>query len=159
MQKPLRPILAAAVGGLIPESAGSYVKRPSSLFWPPVFTREKDICPPCANLAPAAAAQCASSRSFGAGKNRCRAHHRGSRPHDTPPVRPQTMPPAAPCRPGPNRVCLSIFGATHGCNLVKTHIFVGITERIYARLKHHAYLHPHPRGSRCPNGLRTFPIG
>ena len=31
--------------GLIPESAGSYVKRPSLLFWPPVFTREKDMCP------------------------------------------------------------------------------------------------------------------
>jgi hypothetical protein len=37
-------------------------------------------------------------------------------------------------------VCLSIFGATHGGNQVKTRSFVGITERVFARLKHHAHL-------------------
>ena len=72
---------------------------------------------------------------------------------------PRQCPRLPPCRPGPNRVCLSIFGATRGGNQVKTRSFVGITERVFARLKHHAYLHLHPRGSRCPNGLRTFPIG
>ena len=39
---------------------------------------------PCANRARVAAAPCASPKSSGAGRNRCRAPHRESRPHDTP---------------------------------------------------------------------------
>lgn len=31
--------------GLIPESAGSYVKPLGLLFWPPVFACEEDMCP------------------------------------------------------------------------------------------------------------------
>jgi hypothetical protein len=148
--RPARPISPRSA----PYCASSARSRPS-----PQNPRPRSSRSPCANLAPAAAAQCASSRFFGAGKNRCRAHHRGSRPHDISPVIRHRTPPVAPRRPGPNRVCLSIFGATHGGNQVKTRSFVGITERVFARLKHHAYLHPHRRGSRCPNGLRTFPIG
>ena len=33
------------IWGLIPESAGSYVKPLGLLFWPPVFACEEDMCP------------------------------------------------------------------------------------------------------------------
>jgi hypothetical protein len=42
---------------------------------------------PCVSHAPVAAGPCASSRSSAVGKNRCRARHHGSRPHDISPVK------------------------------------------------------------------------
>lgn len=55
----------------------------------------------CVNRARAAAGLCASSRSFVVAKNRCRAHHQGSRPHDRPPGTDHQSMLAAPCRTGP----------------------------------------------------------
>jgi hypothetical protein len=42
---------------------------------------------PCVSHAPVAAGPCASSRSSAVGKNRCRARHHGSRPHDISPFK------------------------------------------------------------------------
>ena len=60
------------------------IQKPEQVAVPEPQT---EITPRCASHAPAAAAPCASSRSSVADKSQCRAHHHGSGPHDTPPVR------------------------------------------------------------------------
>jgi len=99
---------------------------------------------PYANRALVAAAQCASSRSSAAGKNRCRAHHRASRLHDKSPVIRHGKPPAAIRRPGPKSVCLFTSSVARCGNDAKTHSFVCILSRVCERIRHHAHLQPHP---------------
>lgn len=70
--------------------------------------RQKSPRSPCVNHVPAAVALCASSRSSGEGRNRCRARHRGSRPHDKSPVIRHRAPPVAPRSPGQTRTRLPI---------------------------------------------------
>ncbi len=118
------------------------VQRPEQ---PATQGPEAEIIPltlrePC----PAAVAPCASSRSSAVARNRCRVPHRGSRPHDTSPVIRNGTPPAAIRRHGPNSLGLSVFGATHGGNHATISSFVGIIERVCARLRHHAHLQPTP---------------
>jgi len=98
----------------------------------------------CANHALAAVAPCASSKSFAADKNQCRAGHHGSGPHDTPPVRCQTTPPAASRRPSHLMLRPSSFGAKHDSSHARTINVVRIIERVCARLRRHAHRQPHP---------------
>jgi hypothetical protein len=99
---------------------------------------------PCASHARAAAARCVSSRSSGAVKKQCPAHHHGSRPHDKSPVIRHGKPPTAIRRLGPNSVRLFISSVARGGNDTKTNSFFGILTRVCERSGHHAHLQPHP---------------
>lgn len=99
---------------------------------------------PCANHVPAAAAQCTSSKSSGAGKSRHHEHRQGSRPHDKSPVTRHGNPPAAIRRLGPNSLCLLTSSVARSGNDTETHSFVGILSRACERIGHHAHLQPYP---------------
>jgi hypothetical protein len=90
---PARP--ARSISQISAHCSGHRIQnRPPRLHQLPRASRS-----PCANHATAAAARCASSRSFGAVRNPCLAHHRGSMPHDATPVHRLRKPPAVPAVP------------------------------------------------------------
>ena len=74
---------------------------------------------------------------------RCRAHHRGSRPHDKSPVIHHGKPPATFRRLGLNGVCLFIFSVERGGYDTETHSFTGILSRVGEPIAHHPH-HPPP---------------
>ncbi len=110
--------------------------------WPRRKQSQRSHHSPCASHVPAVAAPCVSARSSGAGKNRCRAHHQGSRPHDTSLVSRHGKLPTALRRLGPNGVWLFISSVTRGGNDTETHSFFGIPSRPHERIGHHAQLQP-----------------
>lgn len=120
--------------------------------------RPRSFHSPCASHAPAVAAPCALSRSSDEARNRCRAHHPGSRRHDTSPVVCQRTPPAAHRRPGPDGVRLSFLVTT--CLPENAHfkIAIGAIEKDHGSPKHLAQLPPHPRHNRRLNRSHSFPI-
>jgi len=63
-----------------------------------------------------------------------------------------------PSRLGPNRLCQSIFGATHGRNHARTIGFVWIIEPVCDRIRRMARHQPHAGCSPRPERPRTFPI-
>ena len=113
---------------------------------------------PRANRAPVAAAPCASSRSSGGARNRCREHHPGSRPHNASPVVCQKTPPAARCRPGPHGVRLLFSVTTRLPDIANFKIAIGAIKQDHCRPKLLAQLPPHPRRNRRPSRLHAFPL-
>ena len=113
----------------------------------------------CANHAPVAGGPCASSRSSVAGKYQCRAHHQGSKPHDTPPLKCQATPLAAVRRPDQTSMRLSLCGAQKDGKHHNVQSGVSIFHRFCHSLSRHAQLPPKLGRSRRPNRPRTFPIG
>ena len=145
--QPARPILRRSA-----HCSGRCNHRRPTKRWP------KSYRSPCANRAPAAAAPCASSRSSGGARNRCREHHPGSRPHDASPVVCQKTPPAARCRPGPHGVRLLFSVTTRLPDIAYFKIAIGAIKKDHCRPKHLAQLPPHPRRNRRPSRLHAFPL-
>jgi hypothetical protein len=133
------------------------VQRPEQLAVPEPRTETAPLTlrKPCPWLA---ATRCASSRYSSAGKNRCHARHRGTRPHDISPVIHLGTPPAAIRTPGPDNVRPFISSAAQGGNNSETRRLVEITGRVCDHIRHLARHQPHPGCCRRPARPRTFPI-
>jgi Winged helix-turn helix len=120
--------------------------------------RPRSFHSPCASHAPAVAAPCASSRSSGEARNRCRVHHPGSRRHDTSAVVCQKAPPVAHRRHGTGGVRLSSPVTTRLPENARFKIAIEATEQDQGRLKHLAQLPPPPRRNGRPKRSHSFTI-